>query len=220
MGRCIIIAPLYRGEEQELLKKQPGDLVICADGGYDAAVRWGIRPDLVIGDFDSMPLSHVADTPVIRLPVHKDDTDMVVCLREGRARGYREFLLAGCLGGRLDHTLSNLQCLYDCALRGEQAWILDGQNRAAVLLPGAYELPVVPGRYLSLIAWSERVKGICLKGTEWQLEDAELTNRFPLGCSNWIKEDPVTLSFTEGALLLSWSGDRHREKDVSGEEKG
>lgn len=81
MGRCIIIAPLYRGEEQELLSPAAGDWVVCADGGLDAALRFGIRPDLVIGDFDSMPFSHVGDLPFIRLPVHKDDTDSLFCIR-------------------------------------------------------------------------------------------------------------------------------------------
>ena len=111
MGKCIIIAPLYQGEEQAWLTPEAGDLLLCADGGYDAAVRFGLRPDLVIGDFDSMPRDHVEDCPVMQLPVHKDDTDMVVCLKEARKRGYRSFRIAGCLGGRLDHTIANLQTL-------------------------------------------------------------------------------------------------------------
>ena len=102
MGKCIIIAPLYRGEERAWLTPEEGDLFLCADGGYDAAVRCGFSPDLVIGDFDSMPRDHVSDCPVMQLPVHKDDTDMVVCLKEARQRGYSSFRMAGCLGGRLD----------------------------------------------------------------------------------------------------------------------
>ena len=211
MGRCIILCPLYQGEEREWIAPKAGDLIICADGGYDAALRWGIHPDLVIGDFDSMPESHVRDTEIIRLPVHKDDTDTVVCLREGRKRGFREFLLLGALGGRLDHSLANLQCLYDCACRGESAWMADGLNRVTVLLPGEYTLEPPPGRYMSLLAYTPRVTGICLRGTEWELEDAELDNRFPLGCSNWVRSKTIRLSFREGALILVWAGDRTKE---------
>ena len=39
MSRCIIIAPLYAGEDAEWLRRGEGDFLICADGGYDAAVR-------------------------------------------------------------------------------------------------------------------------------------------------------------------------------------
>ena len=207
MGKCIIIAPLYAGEEADWLRREAGDLLICADGGYDAAVRCGIRPDLVVGDFDSMPETHVSGCEVLKLPAYKDDTDMVVCLREARRRGYREFRLAGCIGGRLDHTLANIQCLYDCALRGESAWMCDGINRITVLLPGAYVFPQMQGRKLSLLSYGEEARGVCLAGTEWQLDGAALTNRYPLGVSNEITAQEARLSFESGALMLVLSRD-------------
>lgn len=207
MGKCIIIAPLYQGEEQAWLAPEDGDLLICADGGYDAAVKHGLKPDLVIGDFDSMPFEHVQGCACIRLPVHKDDTDMVVCLEEGRRRGYSKFRIAGCLGGRLDHTISNLQCLYDCALRGDDVWMCDGQNRVSVLLPGEHAFPRREGYKFSLLSYTPEVKGLTLRGTEWELTDAALTNRYPLGVSNEINAEQAELSFAEGALLVLYSKD-------------
>ena len=214
MSKCVIIAPLYRGEEREWLACGEGDLLLCADGGYEAAVRAGLRPDLVIGDFDSMPRSGVRDVPVTEAPAHKDDTDMLLCLREGRKRGYRAFLMAGCIGGRADHMLANLQCLYDCALRGEEAWMCDAQNRVRVLTPGNYRFPRMPGRKLSLLAFTPEVRGVRLSGTEWPLRDAVLTARYPLGCSNEIIAEAAELSFTEGALTVIYSRDRIKEDDV------
>lgn len=207
MARCIIIAPLYRGEEAEWIAPREGDCLICADGGYDAAVASGLKPDLVVGDFDSMPESHVEGVPVRRLPVHKDDTDMVVCLQEGRSRGYTSFILTGCMGGRFDHTMSNLQCLYDCALRGEEAWMCDAQNRMTMLLPGEHVLPRMPGRKLSLLAFTPVVEGVSLQGTLWELTAASLNNRYPLGCSNEIVAEQAKLTFTAGALLVVYSED-------------
>ena len=207
MGRCIIIAPLYRGEEREWLTPREGDLLMCADGGWAAAVRHGLTPSVLVGDFDSMPEIDASAAEVIRLPVHKDDTDMVACLREGRQRGYRSFILAGCLGGRFDHAISNLQCLYDCALRGEEAWMCDGQNRVTVLLPGSYTLPAMPGRRLSLLAFTPEARGVTLTGTEWPLTGATLSCRHPLGCSNEFRAAQATLSFDEGALIVAYCED-------------
>ena len=207
MSNCVIIAPLYAGEEAEWLRAEAGDLTLCADGGYDAAVRYGIRPDLVIGDFDSMPADHVQGVPRITLPVHKDDTDMVVCLEEGRRRGYSSFRIAGCLGGRLDHTISNLQCLYDCALRGEDAWMCDGPNLVSVLLPGKYTLPRMEGYKFSLLSYTPEVTGLTLHGTEWELDDATLTNRYPLGVSNEIVAPWAEFSFADGVLMVLYSKD-------------
>lgn len=207
MARCIIIAPLYRGEERAWLTPQDGDLLMCADGGWEAATHHGLQPSLVIGDFDSMQERTLPGVEVIRLPVHKDDTDMVACLQEGRARGYGSFIMAGCLGGRIDHTISNLQCLYDCAVRGEEAWLCDAQNRVTMLLPGTYELPAMLDRRLSLLAFSPEVRGLSLTGTEWPLQNATLTNRYPLGCSNEFRAESAALSFTEGALIVAYCKD-------------
>ena len=205
--RCIIIAPLYRGEEREWLTPRENDLLMCADAGWNAAVRHGLHPSLIVGDFDSMPEPDAPDAEVIRLPVHKDDTDMVACLQEGRKRGYRTFIMAGSLGGRFDHAISNLQCVCDCAARGEIAWMCDAQNRVTVLLPGAYRLPAMPGRKLSLLAFSSEVRGVNITGTEWPLMDATLTARWPLGCSNEFRADCAELSFNDGALLVAYCED-------------
>jgi len=207
MKKCVIIAPLYAGEEAEWLQPDESDLLLCADGGYDAAVRHGLKPDLVIGDFDSMPADHVRACGTITLPVRKDDTDMAVCLEEGRRRGYSEFRMAGCIGGRLDHTIANLQCLYDCALRGESAWMADCCNRITVLCPGEYVLEPVPGRKLSLLAYTPEVTGVTLTGASWELQDAVLTSRRPLGVSNEAVAAHPRLSFRTGALMLIYSGD-------------
>lgn len=206
MPRCIIIAPLYAGEERTLLTRQEGDLVLCADGGYRAAMLHGITPDLTIGDFDSMPVTQVAGER-IQLPTHKDDTDLAVCIAEGRKRGYREFVAAGCLGGRFDHTFAALQCAADCALRGETLWLCDGCNRVTILAPGMYGFSAIPGRKLSIFAYTEQLSGVTLRGTEWELTDAVLTNRYPLGCSNEWRAEAAELSFREGLAVLCFSQD-------------
>lgn len=204
--RCLIIAPLYQGEEPGLFTPGEGDLLICADAGYRRAIDCGLQPHLTIGDFDS--LGDVPQTgEVIRLPVEKDDTDMVVCLEEGRRRGYCEFIVGGCLGGRFDHTLACLQCAADAALRGERVWLIDPSNRVTVLAPGEHLIPHIAGRKLSLLAFTPEVTGVSLNGTAWELADAVLTSRYPLGCSNEWLSDTARLSFRSGLLVLAISGD-------------
>lgn len=90
----------------------PGDLVLAADGGYRALYSLGYMPDLLLGDFDSLgDLPLPPDLPVLRFPARKDDTDTGLALRHGLDRGYRDFALYGCTGGRVDHLLANLQSM-------------------------------------------------------------------------------------------------------------
>ena len=109
MKRCFIYAAgTFSG-----LRERPreGDLQIAADAGLHLCERLGVRPDVVLGDFDSMDVRQ-APPDCIRVPVEKDDTDTMLALREGLRRGCDTFYLYGATGGaRLDHTLANLQSL-------------------------------------------------------------------------------------------------------------
>ena len=79
MKRCFIFAAgTFYGLRE---RPAPGDLVIAADAGYQTCRKLGIEPDLVLGDFDSMPVPEHAEE-IIRLPVEKDDTDTIAAVRK------------------------------------------------------------------------------------------------------------------------------------------
>ena len=85
--------------------------IICADSGYDKALSAGIKPDLLIGDFDSVKSKLPDDIDVLRAPAHKDDTDTLLAVRTALEKGFDEIILAGACGGRTDHTLANIATL-------------------------------------------------------------------------------------------------------------
>ena len=101
------------------------DLIIAADGGYSWLRERGIRPDLLVGDLDS--LGYVPEgVDLLRLRPEKDDTDMAIAIAEGEARGCGRFIMYGGLGGRLDHTYANIQLAAGLSRQGKQAFILSG----------------------------------------------------------------------------------------------
>lgn len=180
-----------------------GALVIAADGGLAHLERRGIAPDLIVGDFDS--LGRVPEGPnVIRRPVEKDDTDMLLAVKAGLERGCRRFLLYGGLGGRLDHAYANLQTLAWLAERGCRGWLLGGGMAAAVIQNGC--LSFSPGRRgtVSVFCPGGTARGVDLRGLYYPLEDAVLTSGFPLGVSNRFTGDPASVSVREGQLLVLW----------------
>ena len=84
------------------------DYIICADGGWNYVHLTGVCPHLIVGDFDSACDIIPKETESVSLPTHKDDTDLLVAVKEGLKRGYTDFVILGALGGRLDHTYGNL----------------------------------------------------------------------------------------------------------------
>ena len=199
MARCFIFsAGTFYGLREV---PRPGDLVIAADAGLLHCRALGIAPGLVVGDFDSTDPPE-GDVPTLRLPVEKDDTDSMRAIKEGLARGCREFYLYGGTGGaRLDHTLANLQSLVWLARHGARGWLYGRGERYTALTGGTVVLPAQEGIF-SLFCMGAEVRGLSIAGGDYPLEDAVLTPRFPLGVSNHFIGRDVTVSLREGDLVI------------------
>ena len=181
----------------------PGDYVIAADRGYDSLMAYGVNPDLVVGDFDS--LGEVPNHPnVIQLPAEKDDTDMVFALRQGLDLGYRRFVMLGGVGGRLEHTLGNLQLLDWLASQGAQSFLAGEKTVATAVRNGTLTFPAAMSGYLSVLCNSGTARGVTLRGLKYPLERYTMTGSFPLGVSNQFLGQPASVSVEDGCLLLLW----------------
>ena len=179
------------------------DYVIAADRGYDSLMAYGVPPDLVVGDFDS--LGRMPSHPnVIQLPYAKDDTDMVFALRKGLDLGYRRFVLLGGVGGRLEHTLGNLQILDWLTTQGAQGFLAGEKTVATALRNGSLTFPVSMSGYLSIFCNSGQARGVTLSGLKFPLEDAVLTSCFPVGVSNEFLGQSAQVTVEDGSLLLLW----------------
>lgn len=191
-----------------------GDLIIAADAGQRALARLGVEPDVLIGDFDSLAAS--ADAPdalgsvdaageVVRLPVEKDDTDTAAAIRLGLARGLREFRLYGGAGGRIDHTIANIQLLAYLSRRGARG-VMCEQSRMLCAITGG-EMRFLPQSrgMLSAFALGGIARGVTLEGLKYPLRDGALEADFPLGVSNEFLGCPARVTVREGTLLLAWA---------------
>lgn len=129
-GKCGIISG---GERDTLSGIEDCGLIIACDRGYEYARAAGVRPGLLVGDFDSYTGPLPEDIPRLDLPAEKDDTDTMAAVRYAIAQGYGEIRIYCALGGRADHLLGNIQALSFCAERGVRASIVGGGCRIDVI---------------------------------------------------------------------------------------
>lgn len=207
-GKCIVIGAgdLTVGE----LHKKAGDLVIAVDGGADYCRILDIAPDLILGDFDSVSaeeaenierLERQSPERILRLPKEKDDTDMLAALKAGLQRGYRDFRIYGGCGGRLDHTLANIQCLLFLKKQGAVGYLLEGTGMILVLWNEEITFQKNMKGGLSLFSLVERSTGVYIKGMKYLLSDAVVRNDFPVGISNEFIGEQAVISVRDGALV-------------------
>ncbi|MCE5188730.1 MAG: thiamine diphosphokinase [Eubacteriales bacterium] len=196
---CYIVCALP--QEQPPAPK-PGDLVIAADAGYRNL--GGVKADYVVGDFDS--LGYVPEGEhVVRHPAEKDDTDAMLAARLGLSLGYRRFILLGSVGGRLDHTLANIQTLAFLQGRGARACLLGEEQTIAILERETLRFRAGLTGIVSVFAYDKTACGVYERGLKYPLTDAALTDDFPLGVSNAFTSAPAEISVEQGRLLVLWS---------------
>ena len=209
MSRCVIIgAGAY--EDPTVLSGylQADDYVMAADGGWQLAQLMGVTPAVLVADFDSMSAHSTSDgVEVVSLPIEKDETDTAYALRSAYEAGYREFLLLGCTGGRLDHWQAALTIAAEYTRRGCEVALADEHNEIHLLSPGAYAFPVSDGEKVSMFAFGGDVTGLFADGLYYDVTDLTLTPFDPLCVSNFAIEDDFQLVFKSGILMLCFSKD-------------
>ncbi|MBU5482734.1 thiamine diphosphokinase [Clostridium sp. MSJ-11] len=182
------------------------DYIICADKGGEVLYKYGIEPDIILGDFDSIDkdtLNYYKEKHIIvdSFPSEKDFTDSYAALEKALAIGSDKIAFLGCTGNRLDHILGNLGLLYCCLDNGVDSYIKDGNNlirlinKSCIIKPNGYN-------YFSLISYGTSVTGITLIGAKYPLNNYTLKLGECLGISNEFNEPQVEVQFKEGLLLL------------------
>ena len=198
-NRCVVISG---GDFTPVSGISPDDFVIACDRGYVYCERLGLRPDLIISDFDSYTGPVDSEIPLNRFVSEKDDTDTMLAVRYAVEHGFHELLLCCALGGRLDHLIANLQSLVFAQKHGLPAVLLSEDTEIRTLAGGALRIPRREDRSLSVFALDGPCRGVCITGAKYPLANAELLPSFPLGVSNtWAGEEAV-ISVEEGILLI------------------
>ena len=196
-------------DDYEALRRwlQPGDYLVCADGGTRHCLALGLTPDVVVGDLDSVDppvLQQLAASGVRveRHPTDKDQTDLELAIEAALVAGADQVLLLGALGGRLDQTLANLLIL------AQRPWpvpirLAEGRQIAQMLRSGQeLTLDAPPGSTVSVLPLSAQVTGITYTGLKYALTGATLKLGSTRGISNLVVSSPVTIRIGTGLLLV------------------
>ena len=204
---CFIVgASPCSGFEGGYFAPEEGDYVIAADGGLKHLEAAGVTPDMIVGDFDTLGYEPEHEN-LVCLQREKDWTDTFVAMEKGMELGYETFVFYGCLGGKLEHTIANLQHLVWLSQRGLSGWMTDGRCwLTAVSGDGAKSghltLPARRQGMVSVFCMGDKAEGVTLSGLKYGLADGELTGSFPLGVSNEFAGEKAEISVRKGTLLV------------------
>lgn len=203
MGTCYIFGAGKGLPKSFITQKE--DIVIAADAGIKSLEKLSVKPDIAVGDFDSLGCMPVCDE-IIKHPVMKNDTDMMLAVKTGFERGYTRFMLYGGAGGRPDHTFANIQTLTYIAKRGGTGLLDLCGFTAAVIINGGLEFSKSAKGSVSVFALSETAENVNISGLLYPLKNASLQSGFPLGVSNEFTGKPSSVKIGRGTALVIWQG--------------
>lgn len=205
--KCVILANGDYGniDSYKWLLKE-ADIILCADGGANYAYKMGITPAYIVGDMDSI------HPPVVdyykeqgvefrRYPQRKDFTDTQLILALAEELNADEIVFLGSLGIRLDHTLANLYCGGELALKGIKVWHYTA-NYSAYLVNQEITISGEVGDIVSVLALTDEVKGVYEQGFEYPLQNVILKKWNPYAISNVLAENEGVIKVREGLLLV------------------
>ncbi|QNO19246.1 thiamine diphosphokinase [Caproicibacterium amylolyticum] len=203
MNQCIIIgsAPV---EDLSVFREYntSESFVICADGGLDTALAAKIKPNLIIGDFDSAKSAPPANVETVRLMKEKDDTDMFSAVKEGMHRGYKEFILFGALGGRFDHSYANVCVLQYISKLGGHGVIVTDNEKLFFMPGGRLHLRDMKGATASVYPFGAPSATVSYTGMKYSLTEDVMTSDNPLGTSNVIESNDATITVLGGNVII------------------
>jgi thiamine pyrophosphokinase len=181
--------------------RKRSDFFICADGGANYASAMGERPDLIIGDLDSINAVTVRkfQSVTTRRISDQNSTDMEKAFAWLIRKNYKDIVVLGATGGRVDHLAGNLSALGKFSKWARIRFVDESGELRAIGSETVLDVP--PGTSISLIPLS-KCEGIVTHGLKWELHNGVLELGVREGTSNSVKSSPATIRVRRGILLL------------------
>lgn len=204
--KCMIIGAAPIAGSRIFQEYDPREyFVICADGGYETALKHKVKPDLIVGDFDSASQKPSKEFKCLSLPVEKDVTDTMFAAMKGLSRGFRSFVLLGCLGGpRFDHSLANLEVLQYLLEHGARAELADEHTKVFLVRDSRLRMTDIKGATVSVFPYGCPSCTVSYTGLQYPLNRETLTcGGLLMGVSNAVVKDDADIRVHLGTALVA-----------------
>lgn len=186
-------------------------LIIGVDGGVHHLRKLGIKPDILLGDFDSILKEDYEDyykagIEILKYPKEKNATDTEIAVDEAIKRDCKQIIVIGGTGSRLDHSLANIFLLRKILDKDIKGMIVNKYNEIH-LVKDSININFEEGYKLSLLPVTDRVEGITTKGLYYELDNYSINLGSSRGVSNEFIADNAKISIKKGLLLVIKSKD-------------
>ena len=203
MSDCYIIGGANIGN-YDFVSIPKGAFVIAADSGVSHLSGFKVKPDIIMGDFDSSSVPSEYGCEILRFKPEKDDTDLMLAAKKALSLGYKRIFFLGATGGRLDHTVAAFQTLEYIHEHGANGAILDENNAVFIQDIGKKRYKAEKSCYFSAFSLTDE-STVTISGTKYEITEQKIVRSFPLGVSNEFSDEYAEIEVLQGKLLVIYS---------------
>ncbi|WDV47645.1 thiamine diphosphokinase [Clostridiaceae bacterium M8S5] len=194
--------------KENIVKKitKDADLIICADGGVKHLFKYGIFPDVVVGDLDSIKIENLnilkqREIEIVKFPTDKDYTDMEIALEYAIKSGAKEIHIGGATGSRMDHSLGNVLLLSSVHDKGIKATIYDNSNEITILKEesGVFDNT---HKYISILPVTQDGAIVSTDGMKYEVNQKRYKFASLFGVSNEILKESAKITIHKGVCIV------------------
>lgn len=207
MKRAVIF---YNGDLSDISRAKkyinPTDYLIGVDGGTEKILKLGLKPNIIIGDLDSLPektKQKLQNKQIewITFNPEKNETDSELALRHAIKKGYTSITVFGFFGSRLDHLLTNIFALSYFSEKNLDVLFVEG-NQEIQIIKKEITLKGTPGDLVSLIPLQGNVTEVTTTNLQYPLQKEDLYFGYSRGISNVMLTKTAKVSIKSGHLLV------------------
>ncbi|MEG2521971.1 MAG: thiamine diphosphokinase, partial [Anaerovoracaceae bacterium] len=168
--QCVIFTSYFEGDINQFelinqIRNNPENyFIIAADGGYDILTSVNIVPNLIVGDLDSNSIEIPKEISSFIVKAEKDETDLDLAINKSIENSYEDIIIVGGIGGRLDHTLGNIQTIVGYTIKGLNISMMDSNQEMYILKNSSLSLKKKNEYKFSLLSHSPISKGVSITG--------------------------------------------------------
>lgn len=204
MDKCIILANGKAPSKKifKALSSAGYKFIICADGGANSARKMKLKINYIIGDLDSVKpetLAYYKEGAEVLKYSRQNDTDVEKCLKFAIKKRFKECILLGVIGDRLDHSYCNLGIAVKFS--DEINIKIISENSLLIVAEKEVNLKTIKNEIISLYGFDKKTK-ITSRGLKYKL----LSEALPFGVrestSNAATGKEIFLSIQGGKIFI------------------
>ena len=132
--------------------------IVCCDGSVSNLLAYGLTPDYIVGDLDSISEElKIRFSSILHHDPDQETNDLTKAVQFCRNHGWGEITILGATGKREDHSIGNLSLLIDYA-EDIQVQMLSDYGSFVPQLTDSVDYESYPGEQISIFSFDANAR--------------------------------------------------------------